>query len=110
MVNLDCIFRILEFESTGIPVGNKEVSCEVELWDCSGDQKYDFIFSGILKSILKFKQILVLSFAIISFDKTVDACPSRFENCWPAIQKDANGVLFVYNPDNTSHGKELETL
>ncbi|CAB4019369.1 intraflagellar transport 22 homolog isoform X3 [Paramuricea clavata] len=64
--------RILEFESTGIHVGGKEVSCEVELWDCSGDQK--------------------------------------FENCWPAIQKDANGVLFVYNPDNTSHGKELETL
>ena len=49
MLNLDCIFRILEFESTGIPVGNKEVSCEVELWDCSGDQKYVFIFSGILK-------------------------------------------------------------
>jgi hypothetical protein len=34
------VFRILEFESTGIHVGGKEVSCEVELWDCSGDQKY----------------------------------------------------------------------
>ncbi|XP_028396898.1 intraflagellar transport protein 22 homolog isoform X2 [Dendronephthya gigantea] len=64
--------RILEFESSGISVGGKEVSCEVELWDCSGDQK--------------------------------------FENCWPAIQKDANGILFVYNPDNTNHGKQLETL
>ena len=34
----------------------------------------------------------------------------RFENCWPAIQKDANGVLFVYNPDKSNHSKELETL
>lgn len=39
--NLVFCYRILEFESPGINVGGgKEVSCEVELWDCSGDQKY----------------------------------------------------------------------
>ncbi|XP_046841474.1 intraflagellar transport protein 22 homolog isoform X1 [Xenia sp. Carnegie-2017] len=64
--------RILEFECSGISLGKKDATCEVELWDCSGDPK--------------------------------------FENCWPAIQKDAIGILFVYNPDQMGHGKQLETL
>ncbi|XP_031559971.1 intraflagellar transport protein 22 homolog isoform X2 [Actinia tenebrosa] len=33
----------------------------------------------------------------------------RFSTCWPAIQKDANGVVIVYNPDQPNHDKELET-
>ena len=32
----------------------------------------------------------------------------RFENCWPAYWKDANGVLLVYNPDKPEHEKDLE--
>ena len=44
------VFRILEFESTGIHVGGKEVSCEVELWDCSGDQKYDCSIGVLLSN------------------------------------------------------------
>ena len=34
---------------------------------------------------------------------------SRFESCWPVIGRDANGVIFVYNPDQPNHDKELET-
>ena len=33
----------------------------------------------------------------------------RFSTCWPAFQKDANGVVIVYNPDEANHDKELET-
>lgn len=31
--------RILEFECPNVNAGGKNVGCEVELWDCSGDQK-----------------------------------------------------------------------
>ena len=33
----------------------------------------------------------------------------RFSTCWPAFQKDTNGILIVYNPDQANHDKELET-
>ncbi|XP_005988632.1 intraflagellar transport protein 22 homolog [Latimeria chalumnae] len=62
--------RILEFEFPSVNGSNKSVSCEVELWDCGGDEKY--------------------------------------ETCWPAMMKDSNGVIIVFNPDLPSHLKELE--
>lgn len=63
--------RILEFEVDNVNLGgNHAVNIEVELWDCSGNQ--------------------------------------RFEICWPAMQKDVNGIIFVYNLDVSSHEKELE--
>jgi Rab-like protein 5 len=34
--------RILEFEVSGVEVSGKTVKAEIELWDCSGDHKYDF--------------------------------------------------------------------
>ncbi|XP_030648950.1 intraflagellar transport protein 22 homolog isoform X2 [Chanos chanos] len=33
----------------------------------------------------------------------------RFESCWPALMKDSNGVIIVFNPDVPSHLKEVET-
>lgn len=33
---------------------------------------------------------------------------SRYQSCWPAIMKDANGILFVFNPDVKNQEKELE--
>ncbi len=33
----------------------------------------------------------------------------RFESCWPAIARDTNGVIFVFNPDQPNHDKELES-
>ncbi|XP_076344376.1 intraflagellar transport protein 22 homolog [Tachypleus tridentatus] len=62
--------RILEFESDPINIGGKNVKAEVELWDCSGDQKY--------------------------------------EVCWPALLKDANGIIFVYNPDMRNIQNEMD--
>ena len=32
----------------------------------------------------------------------------KFEICWPSMQRDVNGVLFVYNPGVENHLKELE--
>lgn len=32
----------------------------------------------------------------------------KYEMCWPAIMKDADGVVMVYNPDNKAHEKEIE--
>ncbi|XP_072098999.1 intraflagellar transport protein 22 homolog isoform X1 [Mobula birostris] len=61
--------RILEFECLNVNAGGRNVGCEVELWDCSGDQK--------------------------------------FETCWPALMKDSNGVIIVFN-DIPSHLKEIE--
>lgn len=63
--------RILEFESQNLGSGSKDSACEVELWDCAGDFK--------------------------------------FEACWPALMKDSNGVVIVFNPDVPSHLKEVET-
>uniref|UniRef100_A0A3Q3WDJ1 Intraflagellar transport protein 22 homolog n=1 Tax=Mola mola TaxID=94237 RepID=A0A3Q3WDJ1_MOLML len=62
--------RILEFESPIDGSGDKANS-EIELWDCSGDFK--------------------------------------FESCWPALMKDASGVVIIFNPDVPSHLKEIET-
>ncbi|XP_078361898.1 intraflagellar transport protein 22 homolog isoform X2 [Oculina patagonica] len=33
----------------------------------------------------------------------------KFSTCWAAFQKEANGVLIIYNPDQANHDKELET-
>uniref|UniRef100_A0A023GF79 Intraflagellar transport protein 22 homolog n=1 Tax=Amblyomma triste TaxID=251400 RepID=A0A023GF79_AMBTT len=63
--------RILEFESPQILVKGHQTTASVELWDCSGDQKY--------------------------------------ENCWPAFSKDAQGVLFIYSSDRRNVGTELDT-
>ncbi|KAJ8275825.1 hypothetical protein COCON_G00075770 [Conger conger] len=62
--------RILEFESQNLSGTGKNVACEVELWDCAGDL--------------------------------------RFESCWPALMKDSNGVVIIFNPDMPSHLKEVE--
>uniref|UniRef100_A0A8C4PRA0 Intraflagellar transport protein 22 homolog n=1 Tax=Equus asinus TaxID=9793 RepID=A0A8C4PRA0_EQUAS len=32
----------------------------------------------------------------------------KFESCWPALMKDAHGVVVVFNADMPSHLKELE--
>eukprot|EP00062_Callorhinchus_milii_P022198 gi/632979730/ref/XP_007906634.1/ PREDICTED: rab-like protein 5 isoform X2 [Callorhinchus milii] len=64
--------RILEFECPNVSANGKSVGCEVELWDCSGDQK--------------------------------------FETCWPALMKDSNGVVIVFNADLPSHLREIETF
>ncbi|XP_024250577.1 intraflagellar transport protein 22 homolog isoform X1 [Oncorhynchus tshawytscha] len=63
--------RILEFESQYEGSGDKSLTCEVELWDCAGDFK--------------------------------------FESCWPALMKDSNGVVIVFNPAMPHHLTEVET-
>ena len=67
--------RVVEFE-VGLSSGqsrrwNGERQVAVELWDCSGDSKY--------------------------------------ESCWPAIQKEVDGVILVYNPENPAHSSEAYT-
>uniref|UniRef100_A0A0A9YMF9 Rab-like protein 5 n=1 Tax=Lygus hesperus TaxID=30085 RepID=A0A0A9YMF9_LYGHE len=57
--------RILEFD-----VNHRNV--EVELWDCSGEDKY--------------------------------------ESLWPVFLWNANGVIIVYNPENSGHIMELDRL
>ncbi|XP_070951359.1 intraflagellar transport protein 22 homolog isoform X3 [Macaca nemestrina] len=32
----------------------------------------------------------------------------RFESCWPALMKDAHGVVIVFSADIPSHRKEME--
>jgi len=33
----------------------------------------------------------------------------KFESCWPAMARDASGAVFVYNPDQPNHDKELDS-
>lgn len=33
----------------------------------------------------------------------------RFEFCWPSMQRDANGIVFVYDPENSKQLKDLES-
>ena len=61
--------RILEFEE-GVTAAKKNVTCAVELWDCSGDRQY--------------------------------------ESCWPAILRDATGVVLVYDPTIKEQEKDIE--
>ncbi|XP_071542575.1 intraflagellar transport protein 22 homolog [Panulirus ornatus] len=64
--------RIIEFEVPNVSVKSMTTKAEVELWDVSGDRRY--------------------------------------ENCWPAIQRGCNGVIFVYNPGREDHARSLESL
>ncbi|XP_047112935.1 intraflagellar transport protein 22 homolog isoform X2 [Schistocerca piceifrons] len=62
--------RILEFESPNVNVNGKFVTSDVELWDCSGNLK--------------------------------------FQQHWPALQYETNGVVLVYKPTVNEHGQLLE--
>ncbi|XP_018008508.1 intraflagellar transport protein 22 homolog [Hyalella azteca] len=67
--------RIVEFEVPGVPIGsgNNVANAEVELWDVSGDKRY--------------------------------------ESSWPVMQRSANGVIFVCNPDSVEQQQQhLEFL
>ncbi|KDR18061.1 intraflagellar transport protein 22 homolog isoform X2 [Zootermopsis nevadensis] len=64
--------RILEFEMQNLNVNNEKLKAEIELWDCSGDHK--------------------------------------FEACWPALQRDTHGIIFIYNPSSAHHARDLELL
>ncbi|XP_053413406.1 intraflagellar transport protein 22 homolog isoform X2 [Nycticebus coucang] len=33
---------------------------------------------------------------------------TKFESCWPALMKDAHGVVIIFNADIPSHRKEIE--
>ncbi|KAK8719610.1 hypothetical protein OTU49_013916 [Cherax quadricarinatus] len=33
-----------------------------------------------------------------------------FENCWPAIQRGVNGIVFVYSPGREDHARTLDTF
>lgn len=52
-----------------LKISNRSEKTEIQLWDCSGDMKY--------------------------------------EPCWPALSDETNGVVFVFNPRDGSHAKEL---
>ena len=60
--------RILEMEQN-LKISNRSEKTEIELWDCSGDLKY--------------------------------------ENSWPALSDESNGVIFIYNPKDPAQTKEL---
>lgn len=49
--------------------GTQQVKAGIELWDCSGDQKY--------------------------------------ENCWPAIMKDLNGIIVVFDPTSKAQANDV---
>jgi hypothetical protein len=76
--------RILELERS---------KSSVELWDVSGDQVC-VLRVGVNRTSSPLTLIMFGSMA------------SRYEACWPAIIKDANGVILVFNPESHVHESE----
>ena len=35
---------------------------------------------------------------------------NQYESCWPAIQREAHGIIFVFNPESPAQAKQLETF
>jgi len=64
--------RIVEFEASNVVDGNRHVKADVELWDTSGDV--------------------------------------RFERCWPALRRDAHGVVFVFDPHAEGNAKDMDVF
>ncbi|RLN94266.1 hypothetical protein BBJ28_00006988 [Nothophytophthora sp. Chile5] len=79
--------RILELEKG---------KASVELWDVSGDQKYALFVS------------LSPSHRVVVRNGSVLLDLYSYEACWPAVTKDADGVILVYDP--ASHVHESEAL
>lgn len=63
------VVRILEFD-TNVPINNRNSKADIELWDCSGNHK--------------------------------------FQNTWPALIWELHGLVFVFNPEEEGHGRELD--
>ena len=71
-------------------INNRLEKSEIELWDCSGDLKYKKNYRILLR------------------DLWINFFPNfRYENCWNAFTYESNGVVFVYNSNETSHSREL---
>lgn len=49
--------------------GERQVKANIEIWDCSGDSKY--------------------------------------ENCWPAIMKDLNGIVVIFDPTSKTQANDV---
>ena len=35
---------------------------------------------------------------------------NQFESCWPAVQRDAHGIIFVFNPESAAQAKQLDAF
>ena len=35
---------------------------------------------------------------------------NQYEGCWAAIQRDAHGVIFVFNPESAAQAKHLDSF
>ena len=66
-----CPLRLFEVQVDGRGKGaNRHIRIDVEIWDCSGNTKY--------------------------------------QQCWPAMWKNADAIIFVVNPEIPNQEKELE--
>ena len=79
--------RILETE---LRLNGIHDDINVEIWDASGDQKYDFVF--ILMNCL-------LTYLKLSL--------SRYEAGWKAVLAYTDGVILVYDPDSPGQDQQL---
>ncbi|XP_076658134.1 intraflagellar transport protein 22 homolog isoform X3 [Halictus rubicundus] len=91
--------RILEFEVQNINVNSKNITKDIELWDCSGDHKYSTIFF--------FNILFCLQCFIPNAEYTIQK-HFRFENCWPSIKKHLHGVILVYSEKSDECLKQIQ--
>ncbi|PIC31303.1 hypothetical protein B9Z55_012050 [Caenorhabditis nigoni] len=93
--------RIQEFESHELldsDRGKIIKDIEIQLWDVSGDRN----------NILLVGNFLISSTVTEIYELKVGASSLlRYEDCWPAIKEDADGVILVANPEE-HNGKDLQ--
>ena len=88
--------RVHEFEHSvpGKSAYSDSVTTSVELWDVSGDKK-----CASNPTTIAAANTCVAGFCSTSHIIRDVSVSHRYKDCWPAIQKDCDGVLFMFDAD-----------
>ncbi|CAN0367173.1 unnamed protein product, partial [Discosporangium mesarthrocarpum] len=70
----------------------------------NADQKYDPTIGARILECEKQPGIAGAKVPVELWDVSGD---QTFESCWPAVLKDVDGVILVYNPEIPSHETEI---
>ncbi|XP_077995703.1 intraflagellar transport protein 22 homolog [Glandiceps talaboti] len=96
--------RILEFESNGLNVAGRSVTAEVELWDCSGNQKFETCWSAFMKDTSGV--VLVYNPDQSNHDKQLDMWYNTFVSNLGI--RDSQCIVFAHHKPSTSNQNTVQ--